>query len=634
MNKCYKNIKWGGVISLTAVAALAFNACDDDLDNNAPTVGIPSLTQATHNGITVKTNADASFAFDISRADDTITFDFDNNVFFTDFDLGKVTTTNGATVTSISAGGAGSKTLTMLISIPDLNKDYEVSIPAAVITNGQLKGIEKDIKVSLRPATTPAIAEQPVMATQAEAVNLYNFLRENYGKKTISGMMAKVAWNTDYADSVGDRFGKTPLINGFDYIHLYAEKDKWIDYTDITPVKNWAAKGGIAAMTWHWMVPQSPYYTDKDLTISSEQLELSRVKSGDFISVDFALVNGAKKGTWGASGIKHNDGTFDKDKKGDRYYDHIGKYTIKYADGIEIKSDSIDEGDKGVLEITESILSEAKSRGGITISGSNFRITNVTVSDNNLRMTPEQLKEAYDNIPTSGQNCSMTYQPSATFKASRIFDTTGAVCDSTWEGYVYKRGIETIIEHLTLLKDAGIPVLWRPFHEAAGQWFWWGEDAATFKRLWVDMFNRFRDAGLDNLIWVWTSQVSDISKWYPGDEYVDIIGVDIYGGTAEKAQSENLAEPSYDFVKLSQTGKILTLSECGYNSSNKSRVAKISAQTAAGIHWSWFMPWYDDVKSDEKKRDSDNAWWHHADDVWWNDAINSDNVLWLGDYTK
>lgn len=602
------------MISLTAVAALAFNACDDDLDNNAPTVGIPSLTQATHNGITEKANADASFAFDISRADDTITFDFDNNVFFTDFDLDKVTTTNGATVTSIGAGGAGSKTLTMLISIPDLNKDYEFSIPAAVITNGQLKGIEKDIKVSLRPAATPAIADNPVMATQAEAVNLYNFLRENYGKKTISGMMAKVAWNTDYADSVGDRFGKTPLINGFDYIHLYAEKDKWIDYTDITPVKNWAAKGGIAAMTWHWMVPQSPYYTDKDLTITSEQLELSRVKSGDIISFDAVIA----------------------DKKEE------GKYSIRYADGTQIKGQKdikFKKDDKINFKVEESTITEAKSRGGITISGSNFRITNVTVSDNNIRMTQEQLKKAYDNIPTSGQNCSMTYQPSASFKASRIFDATGAVCDSTWEGYVYKRGIETVIERITLLKDAGIPVLCRPFHEAAGQWFWWGEDAATFKRLWVDMFNRFRDAGLDNLIWVWTSQVSDISKWYPGDEYVDIIGVDIYGGTAvkaqsEKAQSENLAEPSYDFVKLSQTGKILTLSECGYSSSNKSRVAKISAQTAAGINWSWFMPWYDDVKSDEKKRDSDNAWWHHADDDWWNDAINSDNVLWLGDYTK
>lgn len=590
----------GGVISLTAVAALAFNACDDDLDNNAPTVGIPSLTQATHNGITVKANADASFTFDIIRAGaDTITFDFDKPVFFTDVDLDKVTTTNGATVT-INSGGPGSKTLTMLVNTPNINKDYEVSIPAAVITNGQLKGINgQDIKVSLKRAATPAIADNPVMATSAEAVNLYNFLRENYGKKTISGMMAKVAWNTDYADSVGDLFGKTPLINGFDYIHLYAEKDKWIDYTDITPVKNWAAKGGIAAMTWHWMVPQSPYYTDKDLTITNEQIELSHIKSGDRLNVDFALADGAKK---------------------------IGKYTINYADGTEIKSDSIDEGDQGDLVLTDEILSEAKSRGGMTISCKKFRFTNVTVSGNNLRMTSAQLKEAYDNIPTSGVNCSMTYQPSSSFKISNAFDSTGAVCDSTWEGYVYKRGIETVIERLTLLKDAGIPVLWRPFHEAAGQWFWWGEDATTFKRLWVDMFNRFREAGLDNLIWVWTSQVSDISKWYPGDEYVDIIGVDIYGGTPEKAQNESIEVPSYDFVKLSQTGKILTLSECGYSSSDKSRVAKIGAQTAAGINWSWFMPWYDDSKSKKEE--------HHANDAWWKDAMDSDNTLWLGDYTK
>lgn len=579
---------------------MAFNACDDDLDNNAPTVGIPSLTQATHNGITTKASADAAFAFDISRADaDTITIDFDKPVFFTDLDLNKVTTTNGATVTSICSGGPGSKTLTMLLNIPDINKEYEVNIPGAVVTNGQLKGIEKDIKVSLRPAATPAIADKPVIATQPEALNLYNFLRENYGKKTISGMMAKVAWNTDYADSVGDRFGKTPLINGFDYIHLYAEKAKWIDYTDIRPVKNWADKGGIVAMTWHWMVPQSPYYTDKDLKITKEQIDLSHVKSGDLISFDVVIA----------------------DKKEE------GKYSIKYIDGTEIegqKDIKFKKDNKIYFEIADSILSEAKSRGGITITVSDFRITNVTVSGNNLRMTQEQLKEAYDSNPTSGVNCSMTYQPSSSFKASSIFDATGAVCDSTWEGYVYKRGIETVIERLTLLKDAGIPVLWRPFHEAAGQWFWWGEDASTFKRLWVDMFNRFRDAGLDNLIWVWTSQVSDTDEWYPGAEYVDIIGVDIYGGTAKDAHSESLAEPSADYVKLSQTGKILTLSECGYSSSGKSRVAKIAAQMGASINWSWFMPWYDDSKSKPEE--------HHADDAWWKDAQGSDNILWLGDY--
>lgn len=398
----------------------------------------------------------------------------------------------------MTSGGPGSKTITAFVNIPDIRKDYEVNIPGSIITNGQLLGLDQDIKVNIKSASKPSISEAPVMATSAEAKQLYNFLRDNYGKKTISGMMANVNWNTDYADSVGDRYGKTPLINGFDYIHLYAEKDKWIDYKDITPVKNWADKGGIVAMTWHWMVPQSSY-SDSTLTIA-------------------------------------------------------------------------------------------------------------------------QMEEAYDKTPTSGKDCPYSYSKGSTFKISKAFDASGAVTNTTWEGYVYNRGIETVIERLSLLKEAGIPVLWRPFHEAAGQWFWWGEDAATFKKLWVDMFKRFKAAGLDNLIWVWTSQVSDLKTWYPGDEYVDVIGVDIYGG------AEGLSEPSYDFVYLSQTGKILTLSECGYSTSNKSRIANISAQTGAGISWSWFMPWYDDSKSKPEE--------HHADDAWWKDAVKSADILWLGDYKK
>ena len=52
----------------------------------------------------------------------------------------------------------------------------------------------------------------------------------------------------------------------------------------------------------------------------------------------------------------------------------------------------------------------------------------------------------------------------------------------------------------------------------------------------------------------------------------------------------------------------------------------MSAQTACGISWSWFMPWYDDSKSKVEE--------HHADDGWWKDAMVQDNILWLGDYKK
>lgn len=615
MNKCYHNIKWG-VISLIAVATLGLNACDDDLDHNVPTVGSLSLEKVEHGGQAIAASAGA-LTFDVTRVDaDTVTLTFDKPVFFTDLDKGKVTVTNGAQVTNVTAGGAGSKTFTVYLNIPDLNKSYDINIEAGCITNGQLLAYAQDINITLKGMMTPTIADAPVMATSPEATALYNFLKANYGQKIISGMMAKVAWNTDYADSVGTAYGKTPLINGFDYIHLLSEKDGWIDYTDITPVKNWVAKGGIATMTWHRMVPQTPYATgSNDLTITWDQMELNEMKAGDVLTFDLRDI----KESYEVCKVCNEKDCKHKNQEKTEIFP--AKYAFKYADGTKIEG--LEEGSIKSspisLAMTDEILAQAKSHGGINLSGNDFTIYNVTCGGINLKMTAEQQKDAYDNIPTSGSGSTLSYSTSSQFKASRIFKEDGTVNEGCWEGYVYSRGMETVIERLTLLKDAGIPVLWRPYHEASGKWFWWGEDAATFKKLWVDMFNRFKEAGLDNLIWVWTSEVNDLNNWYPGDEYVDIIGVDIYGGA--------LSTSSYDFRTLKgKMGKMITLSECGYSSSSKSRIAKISEQTGAGICWSWFMPWYDDSKSKAEE--------HHADDAWWKDAIGADNVLWLGDYAK
>jgi len=98
------------------------------------------------------------------------------------------------------------------------------------------------------------------------------------------------------------------------------------------------------------------------------------------------------------------------------------------------------------------------------------------------------------------------------------------------EGYdLLIRDIDAIAEQLKRLQDAGVPVLWRPLHEASGGWFWWGNAGAeAYKELYVLLYDRLTNHhGLNNLIWVWNGQSAD---WYPGDDYVDIIGEDIYPG--------------------------------------------------------------------------------------------------------
>ena len=60
-----------------------------------------------------------------------------------------------------------------------------------------------------------------------------------------------------------------------------------------------------------------------------------------------------------------------------------------------------------------------------------------------------------------------------------------------------------------------IPILWRPFHESDGTWFWWGaKGAEPVKKLYRIMYERFVGLHhLNNLIWVWNSHVKE---FYPG----------------------------------------------------------------------------------------------------------------------
>jgi mannan endo-1,4-beta-mannosidase len=168
-----------------------------------------------------------------------------------------------------------------------------------------------------------------------------------------------------------------------------------------------------------------------------------------------------------------------------------------------------------------------------------------------------------------------------------------------------------------LLQAKGIPVIWRPLHEGAGNiyeyangkaWFWWGYDGAdAYKKLWISMFDYFKSQGLNNLIWVWTTQTKD-KDFYPGDAYVDIVGRDIYDQTTATANAAQFASIVKDYPK-----KMVTLSECG-------NVAKISAQWSVGACWSFFMPWYQNNAASLEGHE-------HANTAWWTDAINQSQVI-------
>ena len=151
------------------------------------------------------------------------------------------------------------------------------------------------------------------------------------------------------------------------------------------------------------------------------------------------------------------------------------------------------------------------------------------------------------------------------------------------DDYGYQKLLEDIdvmAGELKKLQDAGVPILWRPLHEANGGWFWWGASGPEpYLQLYKLLYHRLTDVhGLNNLIWVWNGQDA---AWYPGDEYVDIIGEDIYPG--EKVYTSQAAR----FLKaLSYTDarKIITLSENGC-------IPDPDLLLRDQIMWSWWCTW-------------------------------------------
>jgi mannan endo-1,4-beta-mannosidase len=95
----------------------------------------------------------------------------------------------------------------------------------------------------------------------------------------------------------------------------------------------------------------------------------------------------------------------------------------------------------------------------------------------------------------------------------------------------WMKELDILAAGLKELEDAGVVVLWRPFHEVNGDWFWWGgKDPAVFIRLWRQMFDRFtKDKKLNNLLWVYSpNHGRKTADYYAGDAYVDLVGLDAY----------------------------------------------------------------------------------------------------------
>lgn len=169
--------------------------------------------------------------------------------------------------------------------------------------------------------------------------------------------------------------------------------------------------------------------------------------------------------------------------------------------------------------------------------------------------------------------------------------------------------VDTIARYLKKLQDAHVPVLWRPYHEMNGDWFWWGGrrgkkgTAALYRQLYDRFVNYHK---LNNLIWVWSvdrpvKPEREFSYYYPGNKYVDVLSLDVYGSDFNQTYYDSL-------VRLSK-GKVIALAEVG----NPPTSDILKSQPL----WAYYVTWAGMVRNTLEKQ--------------YDKLIDDSRVLWLDD---
>ncbi len=184
------------------------------------------------------------------------------------------------------------------------------------------------------------------------------------------------------------------------------------------------------------------------------------------------------------------------------------------------------------------------------------------------------------NAPTNLLNTPGHEWWSGFYTHATTFDVAAALANTNSAEYaMLLRDMDAIAVQLKKFASNNIPVLWRPLHESEGGWFWWGaKGPEPFKQLWRLLYSRLTQYhGLHNLIWVLTSEDP---AWYPGDDVVDIVGVDAYPTDKGDPLSAN-----WETLKARFNGKkLIALTEFG-------GVPDVPKMHQFGVWFAYFLPW-------------------------------------------
>jgi beta-mannanase len=190
-------------------------------------------------------------------------------------------------------------------------------------------------------------------------------------------------------------------------------------------------------------------------------------------------------------------------------------------------------------------------------------------------------------------------------KKEYIEPTKEVLKEGTPERAAFYHDMDVIAEILRRFQEERIPILWRPFHESYGTWFWWGaQGPEVVRNLYHLMFDYYTgEKDLHNLLWVWNS---DVPEAYPGDSYVDVVSMDVY---LPEYLPTDYAETYKKLVTATSRNKITALAEIGY-------LPDIELLQKSRIPWAYYMTWskefcigekYNSVEKLKKMYDSEYA---------------------------
>ncbi|WP_250034707.1 glycosyl hydrolase [Paractinoplanes maris] len=199
--------------------------------------------------------------------------------------------------------------------------------------------------------------------------------------------------------------------------------------------------------------------------------------------------------------------------------------------------------------------------------------------------------------PTAGRTCEFDGGVKTRISDSQFQQvvTGGTALNQTWRSRMAE-----VVPYLRQLKDAGIPVLWRPFHEMNETWNWWGgrPGANGGAKIFQQMKDYFDSQGLDNLIWVWNVQDNPAGGWssyYPGGNYVDVVSLDAwykaYPSAADYQQTQSIA-----------AGKPIAIAEMGKVPDS----ALLTSQT----RWAYFMIWSEQLRGSNTNAEIQAGYYH------------------------